>query len=109
LGAAFLPVMHGDFIGGKGLNLFLVGLILGGLFLRSGSLWMNAGLHGGWIFGLLLFSGLTRPAEPPSVSCFGGDILSSLATTVVLVLVGLWLWRFYRHPSNSPGTGENAP
>jgi membrane protease YdiL (CAAX protease family) len=117
LGAAFLPVAHGEFLCGRGLNLFLIGLILGGIFLRSGTLWMNAGLHSGWIFGLLLFTGLTRPVEPPYVSCFGGDILSSLSTTVVLVLVGLWLWRFYRHPSVLPetastparGTGENAP
>jgi membrane protease YdiL (CAAX protease family) len=113
LGAAFLPMLHGEFLCGRGLNLFLIGLILGGVFLRSGSLWMNAGLHSGWIFGLLLFTGLTRPVEPPYVSYFGGDILSSLATTLVLLLLGLWLWRFYRHPSISPaptrGTGANAP
>jgi len=89
---------------GKAANLFLVGLILGGIFLRSGSLWMNAGMHSGWIFGLLLFTGLTRPVKPPYISVFGGDILSSLVTTVVLVLTGLWLWRFYRHPSVSPET-----
>jgi membrane protease YdiL (CAAX protease family) len=97
---------------GKALNLFLIGLILGGVFLRSGTLWMNAGLHSGWILGLLLFTGFTRPVEPPYVSYFGGDILSSLSTTVVLLLTGLWLWRFYRHPSVLPGpahgTGENA-
>jgi membrane protease YdiL (CAAX protease family) len=108
LGAAFLPVAHGDFLCGRGFNLFLIGLILGGIFLRSGSLWMNAGLHSGWIFGLLLFTGLTRPVEPPYVSLFGGDILSSLSTTLVLLLLGLWLWRFYRHPSGSPASGENA-
>jgi membrane protease YdiL (CAAX protease family) len=109
LGAAFLPVLQGAFLCGRGLNLFLIGLILGGIFLRSGSLWMNAGLHSGWILGLLLFSGFTRPVEPPYVSYFGGDILSSLSTTLVLVLLALWIWRFYRHPSDSPGNGENAP
>jgi len=108
LGAAFLPVVHGDFLCGRGLNLFLIGLILGGIFLRAGSLWVNAGLHSGWIFGLLLFTGLTRPVEPPYVSYFRGDILSNPLTTLVLLLTGLWLWRFYRHPSDSPGTGENA-
>jgi membrane protease YdiL (CAAX protease family) len=101
---------------GKAANLFLIGLILGGIFLRSGTLWLNAGLHSGWIFGLLLFTGLTRPVEPPTISYFGGDILSNLSTTVVLLLLGIWLWRFYRHPSVLPetastpthGTGENA-
>ena len=108
LGAAFLPLAKGEFLCGRGLNLFLVGLILGGVFLRAGSLWMNAGLHGGWIFGLLLFTGLTRPDEPPRVSWFGGDILSSLVTTVVLSLLGIWLWRFYRHPSVLPESGGSA-
>ncbi len=112
IGAAFSALGHSLFLPGnpaKALNLFLVGLILGGVFMRSGSLWMNAGLHGGWIFGLLLFTGFSRPIEPPYISFFGGDILSSLATTVVLVLLGIWIWRFYRHPSVSPGTGANAP
>ena len=108
LGAAFLPLVKGQFLCGRGLNLFLVGLILGGVFLRAGSLWMNAGLHGGWIFGMLLFTGLTRPDEPPRVAWFGGDVLSSLATTVVLSLVGIWLWRFYRHPSVLPENGATA-
>jgi len=108
VGAAFLPVAHGDFLCGRGLNLFLIGLILGGVFLRSGSLWMNAGLHGGWILGLLLFTGFTRQDESPRVTFFGGDILSSLATTLVLLLLGLWLWRFYRHPSVLPESGAGA-
>jgi hypothetical protein len=98
---------------GKLLNLLLVGLILGGAFLRSGSLWLNAGLHGGWIFSLLLFTGLTRPDEPPRVTWLGGNILSSLVTTVVLMVLGLWLWRYYRHPSVQPETarenGASAP
>jgi membrane protease YdiL (CAAX protease family) len=97
----------------KMLNLLLVGLILGGIFLRSGSLWLNAGLHAGWIFGLLLFTGLTQPDEPPRLAWLGGNILSSLVTTVVLIVLGLWLWRFYRHPSvqpeSAPGNGANAP
>jgi membrane protease YdiL (CAAX protease family) len=112
LGAAFVNLGHDILLTeniGKAANLFLIGLLLGGIFLRSGSLWMNAGLHSGWIFGLLLFTGLTRPVKPPYVSWFGGDILSSLSTTLVLLLLGLWLWRFYRHPSNSPGSGASAP
>ena len=98
---------------GKALNLLLVGLILGGVVLRTGSLWLNAGLHSGWIFGLLLFTGLTHPIEPPRYAWAGGDILSSLTTTVVLMLTGLWLWRYYRHPSIVPevprASGSSAP
>jgi membrane protease YdiL (CAAX protease family) len=115
LGAAFVNFGRDLFLPqnlGKEVNLLLIGLILGGIFLRSGSLWMNAGLHSGWIFGLLLFTGFTRPVEPPYVDGFGGDILSSLSTTVVLVLLGIWIWRFYRHPSivpePGPGTARGA-
>ena len=97
----------------KALNLFLLGLVLGGLFLRAESLWANAGLHAGLILGLLLFTGLTRPDDPPRVAWLGGNILSSFVTTVVLIVLGLWLWRYYRHPSvqpeTTPGTGANAP
>jgi membrane protease YdiL (CAAX protease family) len=109
LGAAFLPVVNGDFLSGQGINLFLIGLILGGFFFRSGTLWLNAGLHSGWIFGVLLFTGFTRATKPPHVAGFGGDILSSLSTTLVLVLVALWLWRFYRHPSDLLESGATAP
>ena len=95
----------------KALNLFLLGLVLGGLFLRAGSLWMNTGLHAGLIFSLLLFTGLTRPDEPPRVPWLGGNILSSFVTSVVILALGLWIWRFYRHPSivpePTPGTGAN--
>lgn len=109
IGAAFLPLVHGDFISGRGMNLFLLGLILGGIFLRSGSLWLNAGLHGGLILTLLVFTGLTRPSEHPRIEFLGGDLLASPLTTVVLLLLGLWLWWFYRPHSNAPATGENAP
>ena len=95
----------------KALNLFLLGLVLGGLFLRAESLWANAGLHAGLILGLLLFTGLTRPDDPPRVAWLGGNILSSFVTTVVILLLGLWIWRFYRHPSimpePAPGTGAS--
>lgn len=111
--AAFHPVAQGDFLSGKGINLFLLGLVLGGFYLRSGSLWLSAGLHSGLILMLLLFSGFMHPMEPPRVAYFGGDILSNPVTTLVLVLLALWLWRFYRHPSDSPepahGIGSNAP
>lgn len=108
LGAAFMPLAHGAFLCGQGLNLFLIGLILGGIFLRSGSLWLNAGLHGGWVLALLLFTGLTHPSDHPSISFFEGDILSSLLTTVVLILFGTWLWRFYHPLWNESATGANA-
>jgi membrane protease YdiL (CAAX protease family) len=103
LGAAFLPLVHGDFLSGRGANLLVIGLILGGLFRRTGTLWLNDGLHAGWIAGLLLASGLTRPAR---ITFWTGDgLLSSPITTIVLAVIGWWLWRFYRKPPATPETG----
>jgi membrane protease YdiL (CAAX protease family) len=111
VGAAFAPVVQGNFLGWYGLNLFLIGLILGGVFLRSGSLWIGAGLHSGWIVALLLFTGLTRPLEPPRVAWLGrGDLLSTPLAALVLMVLAAWLWRFYPPPSDdTPESGENAP
>ena len=93
--AAFGQLGQGGFLSGRGLNLFIVGLILGGVFLKTGRLWLCAGLHGGWIFVLMTFTALTHPAEPPRVAWLAGDLLSSPVTSGVLVAVGLFLWRFY--------------
>ena len=110
IGAAFLQVLHGDFLAGRGVNLFIIGLILGGIFLRAGSLWINAGLHSGWILVLLLFSGLTRPTVPARIPFLAsGDLLSSPLTTLVLMLLAVWLWRYYPPPSDTSETGANAP
>lgn len=126
IGAAFSKFGHDLLLPsniGKAANLLLIGLILGGIVLRNRALWLNAGLHAGLVFGLLIFTGLTRPhamffqvyagpeGSPPVTydSLFGNDILSSPATSVVLMLLGIWIWRFYRHPSILPETGPTAP
>lgn len=108
LGAAFLPVGEGAFLCGRGVNLLLIGLILGGIYQRAGSLWIGAALHSGWIFSLLIFSGVTRPQEPPTIAFFGGDLLSTPVTTLVLIMLSLWLWRYYRLPSPEPEPGASA-
>jgi membrane protease YdiL (CAAX protease family) len=105
LGQAFLPILHGWFLSGRGANLLILGLVLGGVFRRTRTLWFNYGLHAVAILGLLLVSGLTRPTHASFWT--GDDLLSSPLTTVVLAVLGWWLWRFYRRPV--PGTGSSAP
>jgi membrane protease YdiL (CAAX protease family) len=96
----FTHLGQGDFFTGRGLNLFLVGLILGGIFLRAGTLWVNAALHSGWIMILMSFSAFARTLNPPRAPWLGKDLLSSPLTSAVLLLLGLWLWRYYQVASN---------
>ena len=105
IGAAFLPLVHGWFLGGKGANLLAVGLVLGGIFRRTGTLWLNYGLHAGWIFGLLLAIKLSQPVHASLWT--GDDLLASPLTGIVLAVLGWWLWRFYRRPQ--PESGSTAP
>jgi membrane protease YdiL (CAAX protease family) len=98
----FTHLAQGEIIGGRGLNIFLVGLILGGIFLRAGTLWITAGLHCGWIFTLVIFAALTRPAEKPRIPFLAGDLIGTPITTVVLLLVGLWFY-FFSRPLPSTG------
>jgi membrane protease YdiL (CAAX protease family) len=100
--SVFIHLGQGDFLTGQGFNLFLVGLILGGIFLRTGTLWVSAALHGGWILVLMSFTALTRPVDPPRVSWLGGDLLASPLTSAVLIAMGIGLWRFYRPAKKTP-------
>ena len=101
VGAAVKFMCSGGIFSGQGLNYFLIGLILGGIFWRTGMLWLNYGLHAGWILGLQLASGLTHPAPVRSI-WIGGDLLSSPLTSLVMVLLGFWLWLFFRRPPPEP-------
>lgn len=84
--------------------LFAVGLILGLMVLRTGSLWLSIGLHTGWIIGLKWGSSLTQPAPGASDLLGSADLLSGGLTLIVLALLGLALWRFY--PVSPSRTGE---
>jgi len=107
LHAIVAPASAADAYPGKLINLLLIGLILGGTFRRMGNLWLNYGLHGGWIVGLFIGLKMTQPAQ---VSIWTGkDLLSSPLTTLVLLLLGWWLWRYYRRPQPGSGSGANVP
>ena len=48
------------------LALWLLGMLLGALTLRARTLWPAVGLHGGLVFGMLMYHDLARSLGPPS-------------------------------------------
>ena len=61
----------------KVLPMFTVGFVLGYARLRTASLWLPAGLHAGWVVGVVAFKSLTLPGanSPPGSQFFVGDSL----------------------------------
>ncbi len=96
LALALAPLGKLDTYGSSLFCLLAVGLILGLLFHRTGSLWLPIGMHAGWIIGLKLGSKLTIPAPFAPAFSSDSDLLSSGMTLVLLALLGLLLWKFFR-------------
>lgn len=73
-------------------TLFAVGLVLGIARLKTNSLWLSVGLHGGWVFGLKLFSACTRREAPLDVTLpwIGDDLKTGIAPLVLVCLTG-WI------------------
>ena len=61
-------------------------LILGGVTLRTRSLWLAIGLHAGWVFGLKSFSRFTRRADRDTLPWIGENLLDGIAPLLVLAL-----------------------
>lgn len=103
IGLALSPLAQPSTYGFMFFCLLAVGLILGGMFLRTGSLWVPMGLHTGWIIGLKWGSALTQPAAGASDLLGRSDLMSGGLTLIVLALLGLLLWRFYPVPPSTSG------
>jgi membrane protease YdiL (CAAX protease family) len=75
-------------------TLAAVGLVLAYARWRTASLWLSIGLHSGWIFGIFLFNGFTRPA--PGLGRFtrfwiGDTLREGLAPLIVVLLTGVFV------------------
>lgn len=73
-------------------TLAAVGLVLAYARWRTASLWLSIGLHSGWIFGIFLFKGFTRPV--PGLSRFthfwiGNTLREGLVPLMVVLLTGV--------------------
>jgi len=73
-------------------TLAAVGLVLAYARWRTASLWLSIGLHAGWIFGIFLFNGFTKPVSGLSrfTHFWIGDTLrEGLAPLIVVLLTGV--------------------
>ena len=86
-------------------NTFLWGIVLGYAYVRSGDLWLPIGLHFGWNMALPLLgaplSGFDMPLTGFDLKWAAPDVISGgqygleggALTTVLAVLLLLWLWK----------------
>jgi membrane protease YdiL (CAAX protease family) len=72
-------------------TLFAVGWVLTSVRLRTGSLWASIGLHGGWVFGLKYFSGLTLH-QKGWLPWIGMNLKIGLAPLVTVLFTGWLTW-----------------
>lgn len=100
VGQVFAKFGNPVFILSEFATLFAVGWILGVARLRTDSLWLSIGLHGGWVFGLKLYSELTwipvelqRGAYLPWA---GRDLKEGLIPLAFVVLTGVIVFAWLR-------------
>ncbi len=76
------------------LVLWLVGMILGAAYQRSGSLHYSIGLHAGWIFWLKSYGVLTARGDAGSTQLWGSArLIDGWVTVAVLGMILLWFLR----------------
>jgi membrane protease YdiL (CAAX protease family) len=75
------------------LALWLLGMLLGALTLRARALWPAVGLHGGLVFGMLMYHDLARSLGPPNSFWGTTALIDGWATpaTLGLLLLGVIL------------------
>ena len=79
-------------------TLFTVGWILGYVRLKTSSLWMGIGLHAGWVFGIKVFSPVTRKkmALADMLPWAGQDLKIGIIPMIVVLLTGIVVWFLLR-------------
>jgi membrane protease YdiL (CAAX protease family) len=97
LGKAFGELLEWQSFAAAFLTLFVIGVVLAVVRLRTRSLWLAIGLHGGWVFGYQLFNKLTDDTDrvkqwSPWV---GEDLKIGLIPLAIIMLTGalasLWI------------------
>jgi membrane protease YdiL (CAAX protease family) len=109
LGRIFHQFTRPEFMVAEFTTLFLVGWILGYTRLRTRSLWMAIGLHGGWVFGIKLFGAMTRRARglEETLPWIGKDLKSGLAAVAVVAITGVAVWAWLTFGERDASSGKS--
>ncbi len=98
IGQIFSQFGNPIFVMAEFATLFTVGWILGYVRLKTRSLWMGIGLHAGWIFGIKIFSPITRKkmALADMLPWAGQDLKTGIIPMTVVLLTGIVVWLILR-------------
>jgi len=87
---------------GGAVSLFVLGLLLAAVTVKTSSLWLGIGLHAGFVFGKMSFNKLTLRRSDLS-PWFGQDLTAGIGSVLILLFVWLVVWLiFLRDQSGSP-------
>lgn len=91
-------------------TLFAVGWVLMVARMKTKSLWLSIGLHGGWVFGLKLFSACTRRDAPLSETLpwIGNDLKTGVVPLVLVSATGILVMLVTRGWRKSPALENGA-
>lgn len=98
IGQIFAQFGNPIFVMAEFATLFTVGWILGYVRLKTRSLWLGIGLHAGWIFGIKVFSSITRKKMvlADMLPWAGQDLKTGIIPMVVVLLTGIVVWLVLR-------------
>ncbi|NNE94358.1 MAG: CPBP family intramembrane metalloprotease [Verrucomicrobiales bacterium] len=94
IGQIFGQFANPIFIAAEFALLFAVGWVLGYSRLKTASLWLPIGLHAGWVFGIKMFSPLTRRnfKKGEMMPWLGENLRIGACSMLVVCLTGLLIW-----------------
>lgn len=84
--------------------LFAIGLVLGYTRMKTRSLWLGIGLHGGWVFGVKTYSSLAVRTFPTGqmMPWLGDNLRIGAVSCIVASLTGVIVWLWLRKRYGDP-------
>ena len=92
---------------GGAVSLFVLGLLLAAVTVRTSSLWLGIGLHAGFVFGKMSFNKLTLRRVDLS-PWFGQDLTAGIGSVLILLSVWVVVWLIFLRDQPGAPPMDNA-